>query len=31
MEGVDFGQPDPDGRLKLICGFFGLWPLLPPR
>lgn len=28
MEGVDFGQLDADGRLKLICGFFGPWPQL---
>jgi SnoaL-like protein len=28
MEGVDFGQLDADGRLKLICGFFGPWPEL---
>ena len=29
MEGVDFGQLDGHGRLKLICGFFGPWPDLP--
>ena len=29
MEGVDFGQLDAEGRLKLICGFFGPWPQLP--
>jgi hypothetical protein len=28
MAGVDFGQLDLDGRLKLICGFFGPWPRL---
>ena len=28
MDGVDFGQLDADGRLKLICGFFGPWPEL---
>ena len=28
MDGVDFGQFDGDGRLKLICGFFGPWPEL---
>ena len=28
MEGVDFGQLDADGRLELICGFFGPWPEL---
>jgi hypothetical protein len=28
MEGVDFGRLDADGRLKLICGFFGSWPEL---
>jgi hypothetical protein len=27
-EGVDFGQLDADGRLTLICGFFGPWPEL---
>jgi hypothetical protein len=26
MEGVDFGHLDIDGRLKLICGFFGPLP-----
>jgi hypothetical protein len=29
MEGVDFGQLDADGRLKLICGFFGPLPQVP--
>jgi hypothetical protein len=28
MDGVDFGELDADGRLKLICGFFGPWPEL---
>jgi hypothetical protein len=30
MEGVDFGELDANGRLKLICGFFGPWPELSP-
>jgi hypothetical protein len=29
MEGVDFGQLDGDGRLSLICGFFGPLPTQP--
>jgi hypothetical protein len=28
MEGVDFGELDADGRLKMICGFFAPWPEL---
>jgi hypothetical protein len=28
MEGVDCGELDADGRLKLVCGFFGPWPEL---
>lgn len=26
LEGVDFGRLDDDGKIKLICGFFGPWP-----
>ena len=26
MEGVDFGTYGADGRITLICGFFGPWP-----
>ena len=29
MEGVDFGQLDGEGRLQMICGFFGPFPQAP--
>jgi hypothetical protein len=28
LEGVDFGEFDEDGRIKLIVGFWGPWPEL---
>lgn len=29
MEGCDFGHLDGEGRIDLICGFFGPWPEVP--
>jgi hypothetical protein len=28
LEGIDFGELDPDGRIKRIVGFFGPFPPL---
>jgi hypothetical protein len=31
LDGMDFGELDGDGRLKLIVGFFGPFPAVEPR